>query len=150
MDRGHPGGGSLQLAQLIEDGHGQAIRYDLQRLGLDLADVWRGALAPARALDLVEQSPDDSALAATLRGGPQHRAWHLHTQLLVALLESSQHTAWATTQAISRSRVARPKQIPRPESPGATPQRRRLDLSRHPHARPLPAEYLVNGEARAG
>ncbi|WP_431781701.1 hypothetical protein [Streptomyces chumphonensis] len=109
--------------------------------------MWRGTLAPARVLDLVEQTPDDSALAAAFRGGPQHRAWHLHTHLLVALLEAMQHTAWSTTQAISKSRVRRPREIPRPQAAEASPSapRRKLDLSRHPDARPLPAKYLTNG-----
>ncbi|WP_411140245.1 hypothetical protein [Streptomyces sp. x-80] len=143
MDGGHAGGGSLQLGQLIDDGHGAAIRYDLQRLGLDLADVWRGTLAPRRVLDLVEHGPDDSAVVASHRGGLAHRAWPLERHLQAALVDAVNTTAWLIAQVNSKGAVARPEAIPRPQtavasraSPG-----RKLDLSRHPLAQPLPEKY---------
>lgn len=148
MDRGDPGPGSAQLVQLIEDGHGAALRYDLQRLGLDLADVWRGSLAPRRVLDLVEHLPDDSALAARLRGGSEHRPWDLKTYLLAALVDAEHHTAWVVAQSNSKKKIPRPRSLPRPQAAGA--ERPRLDLSRHPLARPLPAKYLNAIEASKG
>ncbi|MGW3956841.1 hypothetical protein ACWEKM_39415 [Streptomyces sp. NPDC004752] len=52
-----------------------ALRADLQHhYGLDLADVWRGRLAPRRDLDLAEHLPIGSALTTSLGGDPSHRA----------------------------------------------------------------------------
>ncbi|MFD7101935.1 hypothetical protein [Streptomyces celluloflavus] len=143
MDGGHAGGGSLQLGQLIEQGHGAAIRYDLQRIGLDLADVWRGTLAPRRVLDLVEQAPDDSAFAASQRGGLAHRAWPLDRHMQAALIDAVNASAWVIAQVNSKGTVARPEAVPRPQTAVAGRARpgRRLDLSHHPLAQPLPEKY---------
>ena len=144
MDGAHPGGGSLQLGQLIDDGHGSAIRYDLQRIGLDLADVWRGTLCPRRVIDLVEQGPDDSAFAAALRGGPEHRAWTLERHLQAMEVDAANTTWWVNAQANSKKKVPRPKPVQRPTlsaSAKAAAARRVLDLSKHPLARRLPEKY---------
>lgn len=105
--------------------------------------MWRGTLAPRRVVDLVEQLPDDSALAASVRGGIQYRAWDVQTHLLAALVDGVHLAAWVTAQANSKQRIARPKPLPRPAaerpSVAATP----LDLSRHPDARPIPEKYLA-------
>ncbi|WP_275462061.1 hypothetical protein [Streptomyces noursei] len=141
MDRGDPGPGSFQLGQLIDAGHGAAIRWDLQRLGLDLADVWRGTLAPCRVLDLVEHSPDDSALAAALRGGPAHRPWTLERHLQAALVDAVNTCAWILAQSNGSRSVKRPDPVPRPSPAEGARAGRALDLSRHPLARPLPEQY---------
>jgi hypothetical protein len=144
MDGAYPGGGSRQLGQLIDDGHGAAIRYDLQRLGLDLADVWRGSLAPARALELIEQGPDDSALRARLRGGLEHRAWPLERHFQAALIDAVNDVAWVVAQSNSKKRITPPKRVLRPAlsmtARNAEP-RRPFSLASHPLARPLPEKY---------
>lgn len=151
MVGGDAAGGSLQLGQLIDDGHGQAIRYDLQRIGLDLADLWRGTLAPRRVLDLVEQSPDDSAFHASLRGGAEHRAWPIERHFQAALLDAVNTAAWVTAQANSKKSIARPSAVPRPTVAGtAKASRRVLDLSKHPGARPLPEKYTRKALSRGG
>lgn len=152
MDDGHPGGGSLQLGQLIDDGHGAAIRYDLQRVGLDLADVWRGTLAPRRVLDLVEQGPDDSAFRASLRGGLEHRAWTLERHLQAALLNAMNTATWVVAQSKSKKTIARPTAIEPPGMGAAVKAngRKRLDLSRHPLARPLPEHLKTKASTRGG
>ncbi len=152
MDGEHPGGGSLQLGQLIDDGYGAAIRYDLQRVGLDLADVWRGTLAPRRVLDLVEQGPDDSAFAAQQRGGLAHRAWTLERHLQAALLDAMNSAAWILAQVNSKSNVKRPPEVPRPTLSAAAESNtaRTLDLSRHPLAQPLPERYRTKAEITRG
>lgn len=143
MDGRHPGGGSRQLGQLIDDGHGAAIRYDLQALGLDLADVWRGTLAPARVLELIEQGPDDSAFRAGLRGGLEHRAWPLERHMQASIIDAVNTAAWVVAQSKSRKPVPRPKAVPRPALAAAAREnsRKRIDLSQHPLARPLPEKY---------
>lgn len=144
MDGAHPAGGSAQLGQLIDDGHGAAIRYDLQRLGLDLADVWRGTLAPTRVLELIEHAPDDSALRAKLRGGLEHRAWPLERHFQAALLDAVHDVAWVVAQTSSKRHIARPKRVPRPvlsaAGRAAAPQRA-FSLASHPLAQPLPEKY---------
>lgn len=110
--------------------------------------MWRGTLAPRRVVDLVEQLPDDSALAASAQGGVQHRAWDVHTHLLAAAVDAAHLTAWITAQANSRQRVPKPRPLPRPPAggPGAGEQQPRpLNLSRHPDARPIPEKYLAAG-----
>lgn len=143
MDGGDSAPGSAWLGQLIDDGHGAALRYDLQRLGLDLADVWRGTLAPRRVLDLVEQSEHDTALGAALRGGPQYRGWNVQAYLAACLIDAVQNVSWTTAQVRSKKRLRHPTAFPRP-MPGVAVKGkgRALDLSKHPDARPLPAKYL--------
>jgi hypothetical protein len=144
VDGADPGGGSLQLGQLIDDGHGPAIRYDLQRVGLDLADVWRGTLCPRRVIDLVEQGPDDSAFRAALRGGPDHRAWTLERHMQALMVDALNTIWWVNAQANSKKKVPRPKPVQRPAlaaSAKSAAARRVLDLSKHPLARRLPEKY---------
>ena len=144
MDGAHSDGGSLQLGQLIDDGYGPALRYDLQRVGLDLADVWRGSLCPRRVIDLVEQGPDDSAFAAALRGGPEHRAWTLERHMQALMVDALNTVWWVTAQSNSKKKVPRPKPVQRPALSAAAKTataRRVLNLSKHPLARRLPEKY---------
>lgn len=152
MDGEQPGGGSLQLGQLIDDGYGAAIRYDLQRIGLDLADVWRGTLAPRRVLDLVEHGPDDSAFAAQQRGGLEHRAWPLERHMQAALIDAMNSAAWILAQVNSKSDVKRPPAVARPALATAAQAntKRVLDLSRHPLAQPLPQKYRTKAATTKG
>lgn len=72
MGGGRPGGGSLTLAELIDE-HGAALVSDFQSFyGLRLAevvDVW----SPREVLALVEGLPDDGMFAARLAGGEKWR-----------------------------------------------------------------------------
>ncbi len=127
---------------MIEEGHGAALRSDLQHFyGLDLADVWRGRLAPRRVLDLVEHIPDDSAIQAELRGGRHHRGWTVGAYLNAAGVDASHDTAWAVAQGNSPKTVRRPERVPRPGSLASQQRGKPLDLSTHPLARPLPEKY---------
>jgi len=105
--------------------------------------VWRGTLAPRRVVDLVEHLPDDSALAASVRGGPAHRAWDVQTHLLAALVDGVHLAAWVTAQANSKQRITRPRPVPRPAAEQPAAEAKPLDLSRHPDARPIPEQYLA-------
>lgn len=66
--------------------HGPAIAYDLQAIGVDLRDLWRpgSRLTPRWVLMLVGQLPDTSAFAASVKGGPEFRAWSVTNSLLAA------------------------------------------------------------------
>jgi len=126
---------------MIDEGHGAALRADLQMYGLDLADVWRGRLAPRRVLDLVEHLPDDSALQAQMRGGRHHRGWTVAAYLAAAAVDAEHDTAWVVASANSKKTVRRPPRVERPDGPRGRSRSKALDLSGHPLARPLPAKY---------
>ena len=116
MGEGGRGGGSLALCELI-DRHGGALVADFRRFyGLDLPDALFGTrpVAPPLLLALVEELPDESALAAALRGGPDHRGWTVTAHLLASVIDAVGEGAWITAQAHSRKRVRRPKRFPRP------------------------------------
>lgn len=140
MAGGDPGPGSAGLGQLIHDGHGGPLRADLQRYyGLDLADIWRGTLAPRRVWNLSEHLPEDAALAASLAGGPEHRGWTLQTYLLAHLLNSVRF-ADANNVRVNGGKLKsdpKPVQTPQPKT-----ERPALNLSRHPLAQPLPDKYI--------
>ncbi|WP_327073330.1 hypothetical protein OG196_15180 [Kitasatospora purpeofusca] len=136
MAGGHPAGGSAGLGELIEAGHGAALLADFQRYyRLDLADVWRGRLSPRRAMVLAEHLPEDSALAASLAGGPEHRGWTLQTHLLAHLLNAVRF-ADANNVRVNGGKL---KRDPEPvKTPGTARRRSALDLSTHPLALDLP------------
>ncbi|MFB7643888.1 hypothetical protein ACFC0S_03170 [Streptomyces sp. NPDC056084] len=139
----HPGPGSAGLGGLIEDGHGGPLRADLQRFyGLDLADIWRGTLTPRRAWTLTEHLPEDSALAAALAGGPEHRGWTLQAHLLAQVVNAVRF-ADANNVRVSGGKVRRDPEPVKPPAPqSARSARPVLDLSHHPHAIPLPDKYI--------
>ncbi|MEO3851758.1 hypothetical protein ABGB09_29720 [Streptomyces sp. B8F3] len=109
-------GGSRALCELI-DAHGAALVADFRRFyGLDLADALYGErpVAPPVLLALVEELPDTSALAVSLRGGAEHRGWDLHAHLVASVIDAVGEAAWVTAQASSKKRIRRPKPFPRP------------------------------------
>ena len=136
MAGGDSGGGSSGLGQLIDDGHGGALRADLQRYyGLDLADLWRGTLSPRRVWTLAEYLPEGSALLAALAGGQEYRPWTLEAQLTAALVNAVR-VADANNVRANGGKV---RQNPKPiEPPAPAKQKKRLDLSSHPLAQPIP------------
>jgi hypothetical protein len=120
-------GGSLALCELI-DAHGAPLLADFRRVyQLDLADALFGPdpMAPRLLLALVEELPDDSALAAAVRGGPEHRGWTVTAHLLACVIDAVGEAAWVTAQANSRKRIRRPRRFPRP----TTQQRRPVTVA---------------------
>jgi hypothetical protein len=111
-------GGSLALCELT-DRHGAALLADFRRFyGLDLAEALYGSrpVAPSLLLALAEELPDESAFAAAVRGGPQHRGWTVSAHLLASVIDAVNEAAWITAQANSRKRVRRPRRFPRPDA----------------------------------
>lgn len=116
MGNGGERGGSLALCELI-DAHGGPLLADFRRYyQLDLADVLFGPapVAPRLLLALVEELPDDSALAAAVRGGPEHRGWTVTAHLLASVIDAVGEAAWVTAQTNARKRIRRPRRFPRP------------------------------------
>lgn len=133
----HPGGGSQGIGQLIEEGYGGALRADFQRFyGLDFVDLWRGTLTPRRAWTLIEHLPEDAALAVSMAGGHQHRGWTIQTHLLAQLLNAVRFADANNIRANGGKLNEKPKPVPVPTS--TAPKKKRIDLSRHPLAKPIP------------
>lgn len=134
MAGGDRDGGSLGLGELILDGHGGALRADLQRYyGLDFVDLWRGTLSPRRVWQLAEHLPHDSSLFAALSGGPQFREWNTQTQLLAQIFNALR-VADANNVRVSGGKSGKPKlvEVPTPKKP-----KRRINLAANPLARKL-------------
>ncbi|GAU66658.1 hypothetical protein SSP35_03_03060 [Streptomyces sp. NBRC 110611] len=116
MGDGGERGGTLALCELTDE-YGTALLADFRRFyGLDLAEALFGSqpVAPSLLLGLVEELPEDSALAAAVRGGPHHRGWTVSAHLLASVIDAVNDAAWITAQANSRKRIRRPRRFPRP------------------------------------
>lgn len=132
MAEGDADGGSVGLGRLILDGHGGALRADLQRYyGLDFVDLWRGTLSPRRVWQLSEYLPADSSLHAVLAGGLHFREWGTQTQLTAHLINAIR-AADVSNVRVNGGKARQPKPIDVP-APGSA-QRKRVDLSKHPLA----------------
>jgi hypothetical protein len=106
---GFAAGGSVSLAELIDE-HGGAIEADLQRFyGADLLDVYRGRLHPRKVLRWLAWLPDDGAFAASVRGGRPWLGWGQDRTIAV--------DSWdlAVTAAMAGSKK-KPPTYPRPSA----------------------------------
>ena len=132
MAGGYRNGGSLGLAELIEAGHGKALRADLQRYyGLDVTDIWRGTLHPIRVWQLCEMLPSDSALMSAISGNL--RDWNLQAQLTAGLINALR-SADANNVKVNGGKMKTPKPI---EVPKPKTSAKRFSLAGHPLARKL-------------
>lgn len=92
---------------MIDDGHGEAIEADLQReYGLDLLDVFRGTLSPAKVMRLLGQLDERSALFASLAGNPEFRGWTPETRILADV--------WDLLARVNTGEKRKPPSYPRP------------------------------------
>lgn len=120
MDRGHSGGGSRVLAELI-DKYGGAILSDLWHVyGIDLRDLYRDeSLSPRIILALVLNLPHDGAFYAERRGGPEYRGWDEDRYALVALVNEMKASNYMFATAHSDPKKSKPKApepFPTPDS----------------------------------
>ncbi|MBH1936498.1 hypothetical protein I5Q34_19825 [Streptomyces sp. AV19] len=106
-----------------------------------MADLWRGALSPRRAWTLTEHLPEDSALAAALAGGPEHRGWTLQTHLLAQIVNAVRF-ADANNVRVSGGKLRRNPDPVKPPQGRPAGRARMLDLSGHPGAMALPDKYI--------
>lgn len=114
MAEGHAAGGSIQLAQLINQ-FGEHIYRDLHEYagGLNLVDALRegSGYSPRQLLLLIKGLPVESATIAAMRGGSEFRGWgfdrYLHTTLIDAVHEN--------TFAILAVNSQKPKKLTPPE-----------------------------------
>lgn len=95
----------------------------MQTLGLDLRDLWRPgtAVTPRYVLWLVEQLPQESALAAAQRGGPQFRPWTPTNHLLAGVVN--------LLHAANRQRGGKKTREPLVKPPTVKPQARKVSVA---------------------
>lgn len=117
MGRGEPAGGSLRLAELI-DQYGEHLVADLKRYyQIDLWDVLvdGSGLTPRKVLLYIRGLPAESATVAAMRGGPQFYGWGVEMYMLANLLDAVRENTYATMMA------AGPKKKPKPPEPFQRP-----------------------------
>lgn len=103
--------------------------------GLDLADIWRGALHPRRVWQLVECLPSDSALHAVMSGGIHFRDWNLQAQLAASLLNVVRIADVNNIRVNGgKSKDPKPIEVPVPGTPKNKPK---LNLASHPMAQKI-------------
>lgn len=101
--------------------------------------MWRGTLAPRRVWSLVEHLPEDSALAVSIAGGPEHRGWTVQTYLMAQLVNAVRYADANNVRVNGGKLNTDPKPV---TGPAVTSKpKRRLDLSKNPLSQPLPEHY---------
>lgn len=118
MAGGHAAGGSLRLAELIDE-YGEYIYRDLHEYagGLNLVDALRdgSGYSPAQLLVLIKGLPIESATVAAMRGGQEFRGWGVDRYLRVRFLDAIRENTFAFISAHSKKKVPEPEPTYRPK-----------------------------------
>lgn len=117
MDGVHPGGGSVGLAQLI-DQYGEHLAADLLEFyDVDLRDIFRpeARLTPLYLLVLIKGLPEGSRFNAERRGGQEFRGWDASRYAAVATVNAVRALQWTYIAAHSKSRPSPPQLFPIPD-----------------------------------
>ena len=101
-------GGIRGLSRLLAE-HGEAIEYELIRLGLRLSWLGTRRLTWRDLYVIVRQSPQDSAIHRAT-AGPDH-IWDLHGHLLAVIADVLLVANW---QRGGDENAKKPERIPRP------------------------------------
>lgn len=89
------------------------MEADLQRYyGVALGDLFTGAMSWRRLRVLVDNLPRESATAARLHG--EAVAWGAQEHLTATVIDTLNVSNWQRAQAGSKTRIPRPKPVPRP------------------------------------
>lgn len=84
--------------------------------GLSLVDVLAGHThSPRTLLSYIVWLPDNSALAASMRG-EKSRGWGTERHLLATLVDAVQANTWVTAATASKRKPRKPTRVPRPKS----------------------------------
>lgn len=119
MDGEHPGGGSLELARLIDE-YGQHLVPDLNHYyRIDLRDLFSEVdpLDPKWVLIHVANLPIASAFVAAQRGGIQFRGWGQEQYTAADMVDSLSDLAYILIMAHrdpNKPAPHPPKRYPRP------------------------------------
>lgn len=118
MAEGHSAGGSLQLAELIDE-YGEHIYRDLHEYagGLNLVDLLRddSGYSPRQILLLIKGLPLESATIALMRGSEEFRGWGIDRYQRAALIDAVRENTYAFISANSKKKVAAPEPVYRPK-----------------------------------
>ncbi len=112
----HRGAGGIRGLCDLLDKYGDEIEADFtQFYRLDIADVWRGALSPRRALVLASRLADvpDSRYRAEALGGREYLGWDRIATLLADLNDAITDNSVVTVKAAG-GKATRPDPYPRP------------------------------------
>lgn len=112
-----PAGGSLKLAELIDE-HGEHIYSDLHKYaGLNLVDALRdgSGYSPTQILLLIKGLPVESATVAALRGGDEFLGWGADRYLMTALIDAVRENTYAFVSANSKKKPKAPEPMYRPK-----------------------------------
>ena len=105
---GYRRGGIRGLSRLLKE-HGEAVEYDLIRLGLRLSWLGTRRLTWRDLYVIVRQCPPDSALHRSA-AGPDH-IWDLHGHLLAGIFDVLSVANW---QRGGDEHAKKPERLPRP------------------------------------
>ncbi len=117
MDGGNPGGGSVGLAQLIDE-YGEHLAADLlEHYRVDLRDIFvpQARLTPLYLLVLIRGLPDDCRFNAERRGGQEFRGWGTSRYVSVATVNAVRALQYTYVAAHSKSRPRPPEPFPTPD-----------------------------------
>lgn len=117
MDGGHPGGGSRELGQLIDE-YGEQLAADLLEVyGVDLRDIFnpKSRLTPLWILVLVKGLSEGSRFVAECRGGPEFRGWDAGRYAQVATVNAVRALQYTYITAHAKSRPKPPDSFPIPD-----------------------------------
>lgn len=133
VQQGRPGGGSLSLAELI-DNYGAGLYADLLRYyDVDLTEVIRGnGPAPLLVMALVRGLPDTSTTIGLVHGGYKHVGWGQDRHMLADLIDAIQQNTRATGNFKSPPKIKpypRPKGVPKPVNKPIDPSKQKVSLA---------------------
>jgi len=118
VDGGHPGGGSVGLAQLIDE-YGEWLAADLlEHYRVDLRDIFdpQARLTPLYLLVLIRGLPDDCRFNAERRGGQEFRGWNMSRYAAAATVNAVRALQYTYVAAHSKSRPRAPEPFPTPDA----------------------------------
>jgi hypothetical protein len=92
-------------------------------LGINLPDVISGQVSAARALWLLEQIGEGSALWAAASGGPEYRAWTTPVRIAAFSLNALHGANWQ--RGGGKGSKPKPIEPPEPKGTGAEPARKK-------------------------
>lgn len=117
------------------DDYADAIEVDFLSLGVDVLDLWRGALSVRRAWVLIEHFARDENSALVRAANLDNAGWSLGNHLLAGVYDALNTANW---QRGASKDQPRPKRLPRPgvededaARASVTEQRARDFLKRH-------------------
>ena len=116
MAEGHPGGGSIALARVIEQ-HGDSVYADLRRYyGVDLSGVVAepATISPVEVFALVENLPPESNTSALVRSEPGSSGWSTTEYLLASVIDAVRENTFANMQVRTKKRLTPPGKLPVP------------------------------------